>query len=130
MRASAMLSFAAMFLLSCWGCGSGSERSISLTVPVKGKVSYKGTPFTEGTVHFEPTDAGRAASGTIQPDGTFVLTTLKEGDGAAKGIHRVAVSLGAKAGKALVPKKYMDTASSQTEVEVSDGKTDYAVDFK
>ena len=64
------------------------------TVPVKGKVTYKGKPLTEGEIVFEPDNSGREAHGSIQPDGSFELTTFKTGDGAVPGTHRVAVTSG------------------------------------
>jgi hypothetical protein len=44
-------------------------------------------------VVFEAADAGVkvSASGPIRPDGTFVLGTHREGDGAVAGKHRVLV---------------------------------------
>ena len=75
----------------CWGCGPGGGTNPSL-VPVKGKVTYKGMPLTKGTIKFVPDGYGREARGAIQSDGSFVLTTQKEGDGAVAGEHRVAIT--------------------------------------
>ena len=61
-------------------------------IPVKGKVTFKGEPLTTGLVRFEPDDFGRPASGKLQSDGTFVLSTLKEGDGVVAGHHRVSIT--------------------------------------
>jgi hypothetical protein len=61
-------------------------------VPIRGEVFYNGKPLTEGTVLYLPTKAGgRQARGDIQPDGTFRLTTLRDGDGAQKGEYGVVV---------------------------------------
>ena len=98
------------------------------TVPVKGKVTYKGKPLTQGEIVFEPESAGREAHGGIQSDGTFELTTYKQGDGAVPGTHRVAVTGTSK--KDAVPTKYKNVSSSKTQVEVAEGKTGYTVDFK
>jgi hypothetical protein len=118
---------AVVLLSSCWGCGSNAGPYVGKTVPVKGKVTYKGKPLTRGEILFEP-DSGREANGNIQPDGTFELSTFKAGDGAIPGKHRVAVSGTSK--KDAVPVKYKNTSSSKTEVEVAEGKSEYIVDFK
>lgn len=70
----------------CSGCGSGLD-----IVPVRGKVQIDGAPMTEGKVLFSSIDRHKPAVGTIQPDGTFVLSTLKSGDGAVPGRFRVTV---------------------------------------
>ena len=90
------------YSLVCWGCGSDPSHYVGQTVPVKGKVTYKGKPLTEGQIIFEPDAGGREAHGSIQPDGTFELTTFTKGDGAVTGTHRVAVTSG-KVGKQGVP---------------------------
>jgi hypothetical protein len=116
----------AVVLLPCWGCGSDSSAPpAGSTVPIKGKVTFKGQPVTGGDIQFEPTDSGRPANGKIQPDGTFTMTTFKEGDGAVPGTHRVAVS-----GNVKLPARYKTPSSSKTEVEVTAGKTEYTIDFK
>jgi hypothetical protein len=124
--AAGTTSLAALVLLACWGCGDGGSKPyVAPTVPVKGKVTYKGQPVTAGNVMFEPIDIGKEAFGKIQPDGTFTLTSFKDGDGAVKGVHRVGVINNNK-----IPRMYRDPASSKTEVEVTEGKTDYTIDFK
>ncbi len=103
------------------GCGSSTQAQAAFsTVPVKGKVLLKGKPLTSGTVKFEP-DAGRTAYGEIGPDGTFTLGTFSTNDGAVGGTHRVAVT-----GKG-VPIQYRNVSSSEIEVEVVAGKTDYSI---
>lgn len=68
------------------GCGS----SHPATAPVRGKITCEGQPVTEGTVTFYP-EQGRSATGRIQPDGTYALTTFDEGDGAILGKHKVTI---------------------------------------
>ena len=123
-RAAAILSVAAL-LLPLVGCGSSSA-SGAATLPVKGTVTYKGKPLTKGTVIFEPEGAGKEATGAIQPDGTFVLTTYKKDDGAVVGKHRVMVDNADK----TVPAKYAGPGTSKLEVEVTSGKTDYPIELK
>jgi hypothetical protein len=74
------------------GCGGGEYD----TAPVTGTVTFNGQPVTTGKIRFVPQgespDAlltGKPAAGEVQSDGTFVLTTYEEGDGAILGKHRV-----------------------------------------
>jgi len=67
-------------MLALGGCGVR-------TVPVEGKVLYRGKPLEFGSVMFQP-EKGPTARGTIQPDGTFRLSTYREGDGAIPGAHQ------------------------------------------
>src|SRR5262245_9136078 len=60
--------------------------------PVRGIVVFPdGKPLSGGWVTFEPLDSGvkTSAVGDIQPDGTFQLTTARNGDGAMAGRYRV-----------------------------------------
>jgi hypothetical protein len=102
------------------GCGSSGGAAAAPTVPVKGKVTYKGKPVTQGQITFEPTDSGREAHGEIKPDGTFELSTFKPGDGAVTGTHKVTVK---GAGRGVRPR-------GGTQVEVSEGSTEYAVELQ
>jgi hypothetical protein len=65
------------------------------TYPVQGRVTFPdGTPLTHGTVEFEsqnPSAKGLNARGEIKRDGSYRLTTFKDGDGAIEGAHRVIV---------------------------------------
>ena len=116
-------------LSPCWGCGGSAARTMT-TLPVKGKVTYKGQPLVRGTVLFEPDGAGREARGEIKTDGTFVLSTHKEGDGAVPGNHRVSITGGTgKASSAKIPGKYGSLGSSKLEIEVTAEKTDYPFDL-
>jgi hypothetical protein len=123
--AAAILSAAAL-LLPLVGCGSSSATGGATTLPVKGTVTYKGKPLTKGTVTFEPEGAGKEATGAIQPDGTFVLTTYTKDDGAVVGKHRVMVDSPDK----TVPAKYAGPGTSKLEIEVSSGKNDYPIELK
>jgi hypothetical protein len=121
---------AALSIAAVTGCGG--ERIVNPeTVPVRGKVSYKGAPVPKGTVTFEP-DQGQAAVGEIQPDGTYQLSTFNPGDGAVPGHHRVRIvantadptkipgsSPGWTPPKDLVPKKYDSVGTSGLEATVA-----------
>jgi hypothetical protein len=79
----------ALILVTAVGCGSGN------TYPVRGKVFFKdGTPLTGGVVVFKPVDDSLkvTAQGDIQQDGTFIVATYKEGDGALPGKYQVAIT--------------------------------------
>src|SRR5579883_1927961 len=109
-RLVALTPLAVLVFLWCPGCGSKEGPYVAATVPVKGSVTYQGKKLTQGEVTFESLENGREAHGRIQPDGTFVLTTFKEGDGALAGDHRVAV---AEADKAIhLPAKFSHVSSS------------------
>ena len=55
-------------------------------------MTYKGQPVAKGRIKFEPDGYGRSASGQLNADGTYVLTTDKDGDGVIAGHHRVSVT--------------------------------------
>lgn len=111
------------------GCG-GSEASYSgPMIPVKGIVRFRGAPLVRGTITFEPEDIGREAHGEIQNDGTFVITTFKDGDGVVPGTFRVAINGQYKGGKAT-PVKYRNASSSKLLADVSSEKTEFAFDLK
>jgi hypothetical protein len=132
MRAiSFLLPSLALAILAFSGC-DGGEQSVGKTIPVKGRVTYKGKPLIQGSVTFEPEDSGREANGQISPDGTFVLRTFREGDGAMPGVHRVKVSNGAvgTSPKDALPTKRKNAQDSMVSVEVVDGKTEYDIDLK
>jgi hypothetical protein len=103
------------------------------TAVVKGKVTYNAKPVSSGTIMFVPAGAGPAATGEIQPDGTYTLTTFKDGDGAVLGSHAVMVTAfeGRPDGlpedkvfhaQELVPPKFSNTATSGLTAEVGKGE--------
>lgn len=78
-------------LLMASGCGSSADE-LDL-IPVRGEVTYNGQPLGEGTVVYLPetSSEGRQASGAIQSDGSFSLTTQKLDDGVKAGSYQIAV---------------------------------------
>jgi hypothetical protein len=79
-------------LLVTVGCGSG----LPATFAVKGKVVWKGgKPVEDGRIEFQSlSHADLKAVGEIEQDGSFTLTTHKDGrtrQGAVAGEHRVLV---------------------------------------
>jgi len=122
--------------------GCGEKSSFPETTPVSGKVTYNGQPVTKGTITFQP-DEGRAATGAIQPDGTYTLSTFAEKDGATPGHHKVMIvandgdptmipgsSPGYKPPKDLIPKKYFSLNTSGLEATVSKDKPTVDFDLK
>jgi len=82
-RASAGLALALLLII---GCGRGTP----LTMPVKGTVTFQGSPLAEADVAFTP-KGGRPASGRTDAAGRFTLTTFRTNDGAMIGEHTVTV---------------------------------------
>ncbi len=122
---------AAVSVMICWGCGPAGSGKMPDAIPVKGKVTYKGQPVTKGSITFEPDGFGREAHGPIQSEGTYVLTTYKEGDGAVTGHHRVAVTgTGIKSPKDALAKKYGGVASSGLTADVDAEHTEFNFDLK
>src|SRR4051794_19033987 len=79
---------------SVGGCGRGLDRPAM--GKVRGKVTHGGTQLTSGTVTFTPItgkggEGGHVATGEVESDGTYVLTTFDTGDGAVLGQHAVTV---------------------------------------
>lgn len=84
------------------GCGKG------LTLgKVSGRVTVGGKAVPHGTVLFHAAD-GPAAVGSIQPDGTYTLTTQKPGDGAVVGPHRVTIQATDVGGGTLADPRTID----------------------
>jgi hypothetical protein len=115
----------AAFLIMA-GCTSDPNKPY----PVRGVIVYEddGKPVTGlagGSITFMPAnDQGRASSGGIKEDGTFVLSCMREDDGALPGKHRVIIEL-PEPGLGDVPKKgrppakqVIDPASATQEVVV------------
>ena len=78
----------AVLLIGCGGQGPP-------TYQAGGKVVFSdGTPLGGGTIEFRPVRAEKSvtARGTIQPDGTFQLSTFEPDDGAIEGEHLVLIS--------------------------------------
>lgn len=121
----------AVFLLAQAGCEKRQH-----VVPIKGTVLYKDKPLTSGSVMFQP-EAGTPATGRIQPDGTFVLSTYDVGDGATVGLNKVRVvsteqqpenlEIEATVGRSLIPEKYNNFGTSPLTFEVKEPGDENAV---
>lgn len=129
------------------GCG---DDDLGRRYPVSGHVTRKGQPVDKGTVNFMPVDlaTSRAASGEIQSDGSYTLTTQDPGDGALAGDYRVVINL-AEVGelertpggmpilnepkkvrvKNLVPPKYSDPSQTVLKFKVEPHSNSYDIDL-
>jgi len=103
------------------GCADANGFPSTSTYEVKGRVLLKsGAPVTGGRIVFVPQEQpGFYATSPIGSDGSFELSTLKPGDGAAPGKYKVRVEpdLAVVAGrkglrKIRYPAKYADEDSS------------------
>jgi hypothetical protein len=102
------------------GCGRSGLH------PVRGRVSFAdGSPLLTGRVVVSYGD-GTASSGSINPDGTFRVGTLKQSDGMRPGTYRVAVKdayvevqkNGETVSEPLIHKRFADPATSGLEFTV------------
>ena len=111
MSRSAAFAFGLASLLLA-GC-SGNELELH---PVTGTVKYSDGSVPQGemsTITFTPANPmeGKAASSNIEPDGSFKLYTVTQGDGGAlAGEYRVTVNViqGYPRGRSLVAGEYTD----------------------
>jgi hypothetical protein len=111
-----------VLLLALAGCAPGPPKP----VPVAGTVLIDGKPLAAGFIRIVPADS-RAATGQIDAQGRFRLTTSKEGDGCVPGTHPVEVvaTKSVRHGELLwlVPEKYRDPTRSGLTATIS-GPTD------
>lgn len=109
------------------GCGRGSYELE--TAPASGQVNLDGEPLPQGIVYVLPSK-GRSAKGMIQPDGSFVLSTYEQGDGAQVGTHPAVVAALPKDEldqeqrqlRMPIPKRYSRASTSGLTVEILPGE--------
>lgn len=118
------------------GCGSGIDLA-----PVEGSVEFDGAPLTtfdNAAVVFTPKQ-GRLATGIIQKNGDFQLSTYGNGDGVMVGIAKLSVSATTKTSSTrdatiedrysesqtrdLIPSKFRNPDTSGLTCEVRPGET-------
>jgi hypothetical protein len=106
-------------LLVFTGCGDGRPERL----PVMGQVLIDGQPLTFGQVLFHSKNH-RPATGKIQSDGRFELSTYERGDGCVVGSHHVTVDAGENvsvtARKWHAPPKYASPNGSGIVVDVEE----------
>ena len=140
----------------CGGGGGGGAIQGPPPVPARGKVTYKGLPVEGATVSFLGDGKSRAAMAITDAGGDFLLTTVRSGDGAVPGIHKVTVTkiIGQPSAKAntgpmsmedavkaskeatapkalsMLPEKYATAASSPLQFEVKSGdKNEFPIEL-
>lgn len=100
------------------GCADGDE-----ALQVTGTVKFAdGSPVTgeSGTVAFHPAGEGKAASGAIEPDGSFAAMTKLPGDGMQPGDYKVTLHVFKNYREQIlaVPERYADEAATPLEASV------------
>jgi hypothetical protein len=123
---AARFSFATLLVLMLAGCGSK-------TAPVNGRVKFKDggdvSVLAGHTVSFQTESDRISASGDIERDGTFKLSTFSTNDGAVPGRHLVAISPpdpppDAPPPKPVVLQKYRDFGTSGLTADIKPGPND------
>ena len=132
----------AIVLMATGVAGTGCKQSPRV-VPVAGMVLYNDKPLPFGTIMFQP-DRGQPASGEIQSDGSFKLSSYAHDDGAVPGRHIVSITCyegqrpsltnadnagETSLGKLLIPLKYTRTGSSGLFAQIEDAPNQ-SVEFK
>ena len=125
-----------LLLVAATGCGPARPSR----VPVSGQIVVDGEPLTTNGnatafVQFVPTGT-RAASGEIDTDGRFELTTFGDeggGDGCVPGTHTVAITvyeqLSPTARRWLIPKQYSNRKTSGLSVTVNEATKTLVIDL-
>lgn len=122
------LGLLAIALLLAPGCSAKGPK----TVVVKGKVTYQGKAVPRGMITFQPAELSQTAgshpaSGEIQPDGRFKMSTFKQGDGVLPGKYQVTIRALESEPQAedlrakpvwLIPPKYGDVSRTPLTVNV------------
>lgn len=104
--------------------GCGGDRYY----PVEGQLVWRdGTPVKElegARVNFDAPEKSTGASGVVQPDGTFRLTTMSPDDGALPGKYKVVISErrqsagGSLLSPTIADMRYLDAGTSDLTAEV------------
>lgn len=114
------------------GCGGRADEFA--TAPVQGRVSIDGKPLANAQIIFTP-ERGPSATAVTEADGTFVLSSHGNGDGAVVGRHLVTVMAREASredmkgspllpvpGRNLIPMTYGDPTTSGLEFQVKEGQ--------
>ena len=119
-RGIAVLSLSAL----CCGCGSDGRLAVGGTVKYADGSIPKGET---GQIWFEPVDEGRAASGTIEDDGSFTMMTQTPGDGVAPGRYKVVLKVWKDYRRQIpaVPQRYTDASATPLEAIVDDDNVQF-----
>jgi hypothetical protein len=82
--------------------------------PVRGKIIiFAVGPLTEGEIHFRPLSRpSLVATGQIQKDGTFSMSTPGKGEGVLEGDCQVEIIVNPANGKKLIAERYGSYSTS------------------
>jgi hypothetical protein len=105
------------------------------TFPVQGRAFYEGTPMAGAVVTLTVPSAGKKgakATGVVEADGSFKLTTYKAFDGAPAGEYEISLSWreDGKTGPSLLPAKYAAPATSGLRTTIQAGANDLLLELK
>jgi hypothetical protein len=86
------IAFTICLLIAITGCGGNTLQ----TVPVQGKVTWKGQPLTSGDIAFHPQKLAvegphRMGIGRFDAEGKYTLSTVSHGDGVQPGEYAVVI---------------------------------------
>ncbi len=101
------------------------------THPAGGSVQFEGSPIPGAVVTVTTGKAkkGEKATGIVEADGSFKLSTYKAFDGAPAGEYVVTVSAG-KSGVKGLPEKYTSAAKSELKATIQAGKNEIVLELK
>lgn len=116
----------------------GVKRTKVPVFTVRGRAFYEGTPMPGAVVLLTPTaDSKKAAkaSGIVQADGSFTLTTYRANDGAGEGEYTVTVTWREKLrngqpGASLLPERYGKVEQTPIKVVIQGGTKDLVLELK
>jgi hypothetical protein len=126
---------AGLFAIMTAGCGHG-------TAPVQGKVVFAdnqaaATELDGYVITMESAERKISATGIIESDGTFLVSTFEQGDGAMPGAYRVAITppLGTltsegPAAKPIIDPRYGQLKTSNLDVTIEPGNNEYLVEVE
>src|SRR5262249_62154730 len=129
LRRAGLLAVVGLGLLGA-SCGKSDQLKVQ---PVHGQVLFQGQPAAQALVIFHPVGDGPVQEvrpvGRVAPDGTFTLTTYREGDGAPAGAYVVTVDWrkpnpgteGSEPGPSLVPARYTRPGASTLKATITEG---------
>jgi hypothetical protein len=104
------------------GAACTSREGVELA-PVEGVVTLDGRPLANVGVTFLPEGKGPLASGNTDAAGQFRVSTLRPGDGAPVGRHRVVLGAAEEGGtSAAIPPAYGRPETTPLSVEVLPGQ--------
>lgn len=118
----------AVLTFAILGCGPAGPK----TARVSGTITLEGKPLPKVGVTFLPTKKGPIATGNTDENGQFTLTTVRKGDGAPIGSHKVTIGA-AEEGQKLpnIAERYGNPHTTNLIADVKAGeKNTFTFDLK